>query len=134
MALTSIRAIDYMTKNPVTVTPSNSLFEAIDIMLTAKVSGATVINERREVVGVISEIDCLQAILKGTYHGEIGGSVADYMTEEVDIIGTDMDILAVAEKLIKEKRRRMPVVQNGKFIGQYSIRSILNAVKEFNLK
>ncbi|GGA99850.1 CBS domain-containing protein [Agarivorans gilvus] len=134
MALRSIRAIDYMTKNPVTVKPSTSLFEAIDIMLAAKVSGATVLNDNKEVVGVISEIDCLQAILKGTYHGEIGGTVKEFMTEEVDSVGTDMDILAVAELLIKQKRRRMPVVENGKFIGQYSIRSILNAVKEFNLK
>ncbi len=133
MALRSIRAIDYMTKNPVTVKPSTSLFEAIDIMLAAKVSGATVLNDKSEVVGVISEIDCLQAILKGTYHGEIGGAVNEFMTAEVDSVGTDMDILAVAEMLIKQKRRRMPVVENGKFIGQYSIRSILNAVKEFNL-
>ncbi|MGY5452509.1 CBS domain-containing protein [Agarivorans sp. MS3-6] len=134
MALSSIQAINHMTKNPVTVKPSTSLFDAIDIMLTAKVSGATVLNDQREVVGVISEIDCLQAILKGTYHGEIGGMVKEFMTEEVDSVGPEMDILAVAEKLINDKRRRMPVVQNGKFIGQYSIRSILNAVKEFNLR
>ncbi|WP_432452327.1 MULTISPECIES: CBS domain-containing protein [unclassified Agarivorans] len=133
MALSSMRAIDHMTKNPVTVKPATSLFEAIDIMLAAKVSGATVLNEQREVVGVISEIDCLQAILKGTYHGEIGGMVKEFMTEEVDSVSPDMDILAVAEKLINDKRRRLPVVKDGKFIGQYSIRSILNAVKDFNI-
>ncbi|WP_026958491.1 MULTISPECIES: CBS domain-containing protein [Aliagarivorans] len=132
MPLRSIKAIDYMTLNPVTVTPKTSLFEAIDLMITAKVSGATVLNERKEVVGVISEIDCLQAILKGTYHGHLGGNVGQFMTEEVDTLGTDVDILAVAEKLLKDKRRRIPVVENGKFVGQYSARSILKAVTQFN--
>lgn len=134
MPLKSIKAIDYMTKNPVVVKPSTSLFDAIDMMTTAKVSGATVLNESQEVVGIISEIDCLQAILKGSYHGEIGGIVESFMTKDVEVVDAEQDILAIAEQLIRDKRRRLPVVRDGKFIGQFSVRSILSAVKNFNNK
>ncbi|RKF18585.1 CBS domain-containing protein [Alginatibacterium sediminis] len=134
MPLKSIKAIDYMTKNPVVVKPSTTLFDAIDMMTTAKVSGATVLNEAQEVVGIISEIDCLQAILKGSYHGEIGGNVESFMTKDVEVVDAEQDILAIAERLIRDKRRRLPVVRGGKFIGQFSVRSILSAVKNFNNK
>lgn len=130
--LKKIDAKYHMTKNPVTFKADTEIFEAISVMLDKKISGATVLNEKKEVVGVISEFDCLKAILSGSYYEQAGGTVGEFMTAEVEVVGKDMDILKVAERLIKGKRRRLPIVEDGKFIGQYSIRSILNAVKEFN--
>jgi CBS domain-containing protein len=62
----------------------------------------------------------------------VGGTVREFMTEEVEVVDTTLDILQVSERLISGKRRRLPVVEDGKFVGQYSIRSILSAVKDFN--
>jgi CBS domain-containing protein len=56
------------------------------------------------------------------------------MTKDVEVVDAEQDILAIAEQLIRDKRRRLPVVRDGKFIGQFSVRSILSAVKNFNNK
>lgn len=127
----SVDAKDHMTKAPVTVKPSTPIFEAIEALLARKISGATVVDDDNNVVGVISEMDCLKAILSGTYHGEAGGTVAEIMTTTVETADPDAGIMAIAKQLIDGHRRRLPVTKDGKFLGQFSCRSILRAVVEF---
>jgi CBS domain-containing protein len=129
--LRSIESKDHMTIAPVTLRPNTSIFEAIDAMLARHISGATVLDDQGRVVGVISEMDCLRAILSGTYHGDVGGTVADIMTTTVETIELGASIVDVAEKLVSGHRRRFPVVKDGKFVGQVSCRSILRAVIEY---
>jgi CBS domain-containing protein len=129
--LRSIESKDHMTIAPVTLRPNTSIFEAIDAMLARHISGATVLDDQGRVVGVISELDCLRAILSGTYHGDVGGTVADIMTTKVETIELGASIVDVAEKLVSGHRRRFPVVKDGKFVGQVSCRSILRAVIEY---
>ncbi len=129
--LRSIQAQDHMTKNPVTVKADTPIFEAIQKLLDRSISGATVVDDENRVIGVISEMDCLQAILSGVYHGDAGGKVSEIMSTEVETGDPDAGVLAIAQQLIDGHRRRLPVVRNGKFVGQYSCRSILRAVIEF---
>ena len=129
--LRSVEAKHHMTVAPVTLTPETGIFEAIKAMLDRKVSGATVIDADRNVIGVLSEMDCLRAILAGTYHEEVGGTVADVMTADVESVSADASVLEVAQKMIDGHRRRIPIVKDGKFVGQFSCRSILRAVLEF---
>jgi len=126
--LRSIEAKDHMTRQPVTVRPETPIFEAIQALIDRSISGATVVDGDGNVVGVLSEMDCLKAILAGAYHGEIGGVVGDIMTREVESASEDLSVIEVAEQLIKGHRRRLPVVRDGKFVGQYSCRSMLKAV------
>lgn len=128
----SINAKDYMTRDPVVFKTNTDLFEAIHIILERKITGATVLNDSNEVVGMMSEMDCLKAILDGSYYGTVGGTVGDYMTKEVFTVQDEMDITSVAKVILDNKRRRIPVVDNGKFIGQLSCRSILQAIKDFD--
>ncbi len=130
----SIDAKDHMTVAPVTLLPSTGIFDAIQALLDRKISGATVIDQDGNVVGVLSEMDCLRAILSGTYHGQVGGTVADYMTSTVETVEGELSIMDVAQRLLDGNRRRFPIVKEGKFVGQYSCRSMLNAVVELNAK
>ncbi|MEM6676166.1 MAG: CBS domain-containing protein [Planctomycetota bacterium] len=120
-----------MTVGPVTLKPETHIFEAIKALIDRSISGATVVDDQGQVVGVISEMDCLQAVLSNTYHGDAGGTVADIMTTEVETVEEGANVLDVAKKLIEGHRRRFPVVQEGRFVGQVSCRSILKAVVEF---
>ena len=132
--LRSVEAKHHMTRSPVTLKPEAGIFEAIKALLDRKISGATVIDENGDVLGVISEMDCLRAILTGTYHGEVGGTVGDYMTVDVESVSETANVLDVAQKMIDDHRRRLPIVKDGKFVGQFSCRSILRAVIEFSGK
>lgn len=129
--LKSVEARRYMTVKPVTLSPDTNIVTAINTLIDNKVSGATVVDAENNVVGVISEMDCLKAMLDGGYYDEVNGTVGDYMTTDIETISADATIIDVAQRLIEHKRRRLPIVENGKFVGQYSARSILQAIKEF---
>jgi len=124
----SISARAYMSEHPHTVTPESNIFEAIRLIIEHKLSGLTVTDAENNIVGVISEVDCLRAILDGSYYGEVGGTVADYMTANVQSVSADMAIIDIAKMMLDNNRRRIPVSDQGKFIGQFSIRSILSVI------
>ena len=129
--LSSYDADDFMSVNPVTFDPETDIFDAIHVLLQRKVTGGTVLNERHEVIGVISEFDCLRAIINTGYYREGGGKVKDFMTtENINYIDPHMSLIDAAQHLIEKRNRRMPVVVNGQFAGQISARSILQAFKD----
>jgi len=130
--LTTFEADDFMSVNPVTFKPETDIFEAIHVFLQRKVSGATVLNDHDEVIGVISELDCLKAIINQGYYHEAGaGTVGDYMTTDfIDYMDPHISIIDAAQTMLEKRHRRMPVIENGKFAGQISARSVLQAFKD----
>ncbi|MGI9324116.1 MAG: CBS domain-containing protein [Pseudomonadales bacterium] len=132
----SVDVNDYMVKRPVLVNPDTALFEAIHRILRYKISGVTVVDESKYAVGMLSELDCLRAILSGTYHGEVLGSilVKDHMSENVESVKSHSDVIDVAQSMLDHKHRRRPVVDaNNKVVGQLTCRNILKCIKEFDV-
>ena len=82
-------------------------------------------------MGVLSEVDLMQVIVQDSYYDEGVGIVADYLRTPVDTVDPEMDIYTLAEKFIKEHRRRFPVVRNGKLVGKISRRDVLTAAESF---
>ncbi len=80
---------------------------------------------------MLSEADLMQVIIQDSYYDESVGIVGDYMKSPVDTVDPEMDIYALAEKFIKERRRRYPVVLNGRVVGQVSRRDVLRAAEAF---
>ena len=108
------------------------MFAVIDIIIDNKISGVCVVDEKEALVGVLSELDCLNAILGAVYNEGSVGTVADYMTSEVDSCDLHADVVKVASDMLKKGHRRRPVVDNGKLVGQITCRKILRAVSHFN--
>jgi CBS domain-containing protein len=130
--LHSVDLRDYMITNPIKVKDNANLFDTMKIIIDNKVSGVCVINEEKALVGVLSEMDCLAAILKATYN-EVGvGLVNEYMTKDVIVAHPSEGIINVAQDMLLKNQRRRPVVENGKLVGQVSCRQLLTAVKKFN--
>ncbi len=122
----------YMAKNLITFTPDQPIHEAIDIMLEKRISGAPVLNEHGELVGVLSEKDCLRIIVDRHYHNHPNqkSEVGDYMSRQVTTIDISKDILDVADLFLNSNFRRFPVVENGKLKGQISRRDVMRATRE----
>ena len=129
--LRSVALKDYMESNPAQLGPDASVFEAIHQIIVNKISGVCVVDENNQLLGVLSEIDCMRAVLSATYNEQAVGTVSEFMTREVVTAGPDDDIIQVAADMLAKKHRRRPVVNNGKLIGQISCRRILRAVKDF---
>jgi CBS domain-containing protein len=131
-----LRVSDYMVTRPVVVTPETELFAAIHKILIHKISGVTVVDDDRNAVGMLSELDCLRAILSGSYYQEGVGTirVGDHMTHGLESVGPDDQIVDVALSMLDHKHRRRPVVdERGKLLGQLTCRQLLKGVKEFDL-
>ncbi|WP_028876208.1 CBS domain-containing protein [Teredinibacter turnerae] len=126
--LNSVDADDYMTANPVIFSPETDIYEAIQVLVERRVTGGTVLNDQGEVVGIVSELDCLKAVIQTGYYGEGGGTVADFMfAGNIQFMDDHANIVDAAQKLLASGRRRMPVRKDGKFLGQVSARSLLMA-------
>lgn len=55
----------FMATKLITFTPETPINEAIDTILKKKISGAPVLNEKNELAGMLSEVDCLRILLEG---------------------------------------------------------------------
>jgi len=131
--LRSLQIGDYMNPRPVTVHVDDSLAKAAEIITSQHVSGACVVDGEDRLVGVLSEIDCLRAVISATYNNTADiGSVRDAMTAEVQCCDLHDNIVDVAMDMISKGHRRRPVVAHGKLIGQLTCRQILRAVSSFN--
>lgn len=134
--LRSVRVRDYMLTRPIVVRPETDLFEAIHQILVNRISGVTVVDNHNKPVGVLSELDCLRAILSATYHEQEVGyhPVRDYMSSPVETVSPDDGIIEVAQSMLDHKRRRRPVVDvHGHMVGQVTCRQLLRALKEFDV-
>lgn len=123
---------DYMTTNLIVFSPDQSVLEVINTLIKQKISGGPVVNDNYELVGIISEGDCIKQISESRYYNQpIGNiSVEKHMIKDVETIDGNMNIFDAAEKFLKSKRRRFPIVEDGKLIGQISQKDILKAALE----
>ena len=131
--LQSVDLRDYMLTNPIKVMEDSNLLDTMQTIIDNKVSGVCVVDKIGDLVGILSEMDCLAAVLKATYN-EIGvGQVSQYMIKEGIIVAHPSDdIIDLAQDMLLKKHRRRPVVDDGKLVGQVSCRQLLAAVNKFN--
>lgn len=121
---------DYMSVNIVTFTPGMDIHHAIKVLVERQISGAPVVDEQENLVGILSERDCLKVSFSAGYHGDWGGRVAEYMRCEVQTVDAHMDIVEMAEIFLKSPYRRFPVVAGNRLVGQISRRDVLRALEE----
>ena len=127
---TTIR--DCMRTKPLTVSDDANLVEAIEIIFEYKLTGLTVTNAAGQVVGTLSELDCIRGVLNAVYNdGDPERSlVRDVMCEEVVVCGPGESIVEVAQSMLDSRQRRRPVIEDGKLVGQVSSNNVLWALME----
>ncbi len=123
-----VRVRDFMVTKPVVFTRETDLLDAVRVLVDRHISGAPVVDERGNLVGVLTERDFLKAALVAGYHGERGGCVGDYMTRDVEAVNADDSLLDVAARFVETKYRRYPVMEDNRVVGVVARRDVLRAV------
>ena len=126
----------YMTTDLITFTPETDIIKAIDSMIEHQISGAPVLNENKELVGMISEKDCITVIIDSVYHNQpvSTSKVSKYMTTNLKTVSVEADVVDVANEFLKKNYKRFPVIdEKGRLVGQVSRRDILRAVKAMDV-
>ncbi|WP_235964639.1 CBS domain-containing protein [Sediminihaliea albiluteola] len=130
--LKSVNLRNYMLKNPVRVNAEDNILEAMQVIFDNKISGLCVVDDKDNLVGILSELDCLRAALSAIYNDSNIGKVKDYMAKDnLAVAHPNEDIVDVAQDMLLKNKRRRPVVEDGKLIGQITCRQLLRAVREF---
>lgn len=128
----ALKVKDYMTTNLITFRPDQSVQEVVEALIKYKISGGPVVDDKNHLVGVISEGDCLKQLSESRYYNMPleHDNVEKRMAKNVETIDGNMDVFDAANKFLNSKRRRFPIVENGKLVGQISQQDILKAALE----
>lgn len=130
--LQSVSLRDYIITNPVKVKPDDNVLDAMRAIIDNKISGVCVVDTEDNLVGILSEMDCLRAVLGASYNNTGIGRVEEYMTRDNLLVAhPDENILDVAQDMLRKGNRRRPVLENRRLLGQITCRQLLSAVKKF---
>jgi CBS domain-containing protein len=120
---------DFMSRDLITFRPNQTVTEVVESLIRNKISGGPVVNENNELVGIISEGDCLKQISDSRYYNMPmdQDTVEQRMIKNVDTLDGNMNVFDAANVFLESKHRRFPIVENGKLVGQISQKDILKA-------
>ena len=120
----------YMSGVVVKFSPDMDVLEALHILLTKDAPGGPVLDNLGNLVGVLSEKDCLPAALSAGYHENWGGRVSEFMHTDVESVEADASIADVAKLFTQKPYRHFPVMQENRLVGQISRRQVLMALEK----
>lgn len=125
----SLTVSDYMTRSLITFKADQPIESVMQALIKNRISGGPVVNDKNELVGIISEGDCIKQISESRYYNMPmqDQTIAKHMVVNVETIDGNMNIFDAAQKFLDSKRRRFPILENGKLVGQISQKDILKA-------
>ena len=129
MSKKSVLVKDYMSRTLVTFKPDMSVLDAVHKLVEHRIAGAPVVDDAGNLIGMLSELDCLKVVLQAGYHGEYGGPVSDYMSANVQTVNAEMSIIDLAQLFLESHFRRFPVTDRNRLVGQISRRDVLRALQ-----
>tara|TARA_Y100000389_G_C17165982_1_gene366775 strand:- start:64 stop:528 length:465 start_codon:yes stop_codon:yes gene_type:complete len=120
---------DIMTTNLILFTIDQSIHEVMNSFIKNKISGGPVVDDRGKLIGVISEADCMKEISDSRYFNMpiLDKTVGHFMTKKVETLPASMTLFDAASRFHDTSRRRFPVLENGKLVGQISRKDIVIA-------
>ncbi|MEH6609343.1 MAG: CBS domain-containing protein [Halioglobus sp.] len=123
---------DCMRRNPLTINPEANLVQAVETIVDNRLTGITVTDEQGNAVGILSELDCIKAVLTAIYNeGDPERAlVKDAMSTDLKSCSAGDSIVEVAQAMVETRQRRRPVIHDGKLVGQVSSSNILWALME----
>ncbi len=128
--LSSVTVKDYMTENVVTLYLDTNIMDAIRLLVDKRISGAPVLDKRGNIVGMLSEKDCLEVLLQAAYFEESRGKVSEYMSHGARTVNMEDSLVDVAKMFLKDAFKRYPVVRDNVLVGQISRRDVLKALED----
>ena len=129
-----MRVVDVMTTDPLTVTPTETIGQADELMNTNRIRQLPVV-EGKELVGIVTDRD-IRSFLSGSLLEDpearekaLNTKVSEIMTTEPITVSPEDDLEEVVELLIEEKVGGIPVVD--KSVGLVGIVTYMDVLQCF---
>lgn len=119
---------DCMTPARVTIAETATVTEAVQTLLKHRLLGSPVVDAAGELVGYISEQDCLKHLLTDSYYREDSAHVADVMRRDVLTVSGELSIVDLAQTMTGDKPKKYPVVENRRIVGEITRTEVVRAL------
>ena len=103
-----------MQKRVVTAKPTVTLREACEVMSKLHI-GSLVVVEDDKIAGIITSTDVMRAVAEGNDPDKT--QIGDIMSKNVITITPDTTLEEAVETMMKNKIKRLPVVEGDKIVG-----------------
>jgi CBS domain-containing protein len=143
-----MNAEQVMTRRVVSITPDATIWEAACLMLEKEISGLPVIDDKGNLVGIVSEGDCLRRAETGTerrrsrwlefltspsqlaseYVHSHGRRVAEVMTTNVITVTEDASLEQIVHLMESRRIKRVPVLRGRDVVGIVCRANVLHAL------
>jgi CBS domain-containing protein len=140
-----------MTPHVISVSPDETVADAARLMLQKKISGLPVVDDRGNLVGIVTEGDFLRRTEIGTKRQRLrwveffigpgqladeyirfsGRKVRDVMTNDVHARMPETPLSDVVRLMERHRIKRLPVIDNGKPVGIVTRANLLHAMASF---
>ena len=122
-----IKARDVMQTHVVSLSPDDTLEQALNMILEHSISGAPVTDAENHVVGVISEFALMDLLFDPSIKNAL---VSEFMTEEVQTVDEDEPATKLAHIFALFRIRRIPVLRDGLLVGLVTRPDLLRLFRE----
>jgi CBS domain-containing protein len=143
-----MNAEQMMSRRVVSIGPEASIWEAACLMLEKQISGLPVIDDEGNLVGIMTEADCLRRAETGTerrpsrwlellttpgqpaneYIHSHGRKVAEVMTRDVVTVAEGASLEQIVHLMESRRVKRVPVLRGGEVVGIVSRANVLHAL------
>ena len=132
------RVRDFMTKDPVTLREDDLLRQAVEIVMVQRIRHIPVLDQGGRLVGIVTDRDVqgtlpspLSAAAPEEYEALLETtSLARIMTRDVTTVGPDDLAAEAVETLLADKIDGLPVLENDRLVGIFTVRDALRAYLE----
>jgi CBS domain-containing protein len=122
---------DVMKKPSRTFDMDMSMPEAAGIVARSPVAAIPVVDQDGQVVGLLTEKDCLRAVGRWAYEGISGGVVKDYMSEITHHLTPQMDLLSASLAFAECNFSCLPVMDGDQVVGRLVRHELLAALENW---
>jgi len=120
----------YMSRYVLTFKPDQEVLEAAKLLADRGINSAPVVDDIGNLVGVLSDTDCMAAAIKVGFDPDWRGLVKEYMSGSVVTVEANESILKIAERFLQDRYRRYPVMEDNRLIGQITRLDVLKALEQ----
>lgn len=143
-----MKALDVMVRDVVTVKPDDPVAEAVRLLADHDVSALPVVDDDKNVIGVISEADLLHreeintekhrpwwleavtpaSTIASEFAKSHGRRVSEVMSTDVISAAEDTSLAEIATLLERHRIKRVPILRSGKLVGIVSRSNLIQAL------
>src|SRR5690625_1309620 len=109
---------DYMSTNLITFSPDTNVLEITKVLLDKRITGAPVIDDDGNIIGLIDDKDCLRIVVDTLYHNQpiMSHTAREYMSNVMRTININTENTEVANNFLTTPSKRMIVIDEESMI------------------